>query len=129
MFVVDRRTILEKPALTTAQVNSFFDRLSSSFEDLREELKRLRRVDERFDLVPFMAKPFLEFAPGRCFCVDLALLSEKLNNGPYFLLSSLLPERKREPVFKAWGILFEAYVNWLLRGLEGRHGATFYPDT
>jgi hypothetical protein len=129
VFVVDRKTILEKPALTTAQVNSFFDRLSSSFEDLREELKRLRRVDERFDLVPFMAKPFLEFAPGRCFCVDLALLSEKLNNGPYFLLSSLLPERKREPVFKAWGILFEAYVNWLLRGLEGRHGATFYPDT
>jgi hypothetical protein len=129
LFVVDRKTILENPALSAAQVNSFFDRLSSSFGELRKELKRERLVDERFDLVPFMAKPFLNFAPDKYSCVDLALLSEKLNNGPYFLLSSLLPEDRREPVFRAWGILFEAYVNWLLKGLEGRHGAAFYPDT
>jgi hypothetical protein len=32
-------------------------------------------------------------------------------------------------MFKAWGFLFEAYVNWLLRGIDGRHAAKFYPDT
>jgi hypothetical protein len=52
-----------------------------------------------------------------------------MTNGPYFLLSNKLPENERGRVFKAWGLLFETYVNWLLKGLEGRHSAQFYPDT
>ncbi len=129
VFAINRKTILKNPALSEAQVNSFFDPLSTNFDELRKEFKKDRHVDERFDLVPFMAKPFINFAPDNCACVDVALLSEKLNNGPYFLLSTLLPEDERGPVFKAWGILFEAYVNWLLEGIGGRHGAVLYPDT
>ena len=131
VYVVNRKTILKDPALSAAQLDSFFGPLSSSFEELRTELaeKTKHPVDERFNLVPFMAKPFLTFAPERSICVDVALLSEKLNHGPYFLFRSLLSENKRGPVFKAWGILFESYVHWLLQGLKDRHGALFYQDT
>jgi hypothetical protein len=129
VFAVNRKTILNDPALSESQINSFFAPLSTNFDQLREEFRKERPVDDRFDLVPFMARPFIDFASDNSACVDVALLSEKLNNGPYFLLSSLLPENKRLPVFKAWGILFENYVNWLLEGLANRHGAVFYPNT
>jgi hypothetical protein len=45
------------------------------------------------------------------------------------LLSNKLPKHERSKVFNAWGLLFEAYVNWLLKGLHGRQSARLYPDT
>jgi hypothetical protein len=29
----------------------------------------------------------------------------------------------------AWGLVFEAYVNWLLKSLDGQDSAVFYPNT
>ena len=28
----------------------------------------------------------------------------------------------------AWGLVFEAYVNWLLKSLHAQESAVFYPD-
>jgi hypothetical protein len=129
LFLINRKSILQNSVLTQAQIDSFFDALSMTFDELRSEIRKERPVDERLDLVPFKSKPFLLSAPDNYACVDFGLVTEKMHNGPYFLLSNTLPEDERGHVFKAWGLLFEAYVNWLLKGLHSRNSARFYPDT
>ena len=126
---INRKSILQNSTLSQDQIDSFFDELAMSFDELRSEIRKERPVDERLDLVPFKSKPFFVAAPDVYACVDFGLLTEKLHTGPYFLLSNKLPENERPKVFKAWGLLFEADVNWLLKGLHARHSAQFYPDT
>jgi hypothetical protein len=128
-FIINRKSMLPNSTLTQTQIDSFFDMLSLSFDDLRTEIRKERPVDERLDLVPFKSRPFFVASPDNYACVDFALVTEKLHTGPYFLLSNKLPENERWKVFNAWGLVFEAYVNWLLKGLHGRHCAQFYPDT
>ena len=115
--------------LSQAQVDDFFDTISNEFQTLSSEMRQTRPVDERLDLVPFKAKPLLQTVADNYACVDLSLLTEKLHNGPYFVLSNKLNEEQRENVFKAWGFMFETYVNWLLNSFDGRHCAALYTDT
>jgi hypothetical protein len=128
-LIVNRRVLLQNPTLSQAQVDDFFDTISTEFEQLKVEIRKTRPVDERLDLVPFKAKPLLQTQPDNYACVDLSLVSEKLHNGPYFVLSNRLNERERENVFKAWGFIFETYVNWLLKSFDGKHFAALYTDT
>jgi len=129
LFLTNRRTILQDSNLTQSQIDSFFDMLSMSFDELRLEMQKERPVDERLDIVPFKSKPFFATSVDNYACVDLGLLTEKLHNGPYFLLSNKMPEKERWKVFNAWGLVFEFYVSWLLTSLSGRHAAVLYPDT
>lgn len=129
LLIINRRTILRNPKLTQAQVNSFFDVLSNGFDELQEEVRKGRPADERMDIVPFKAAPFFKTAEDNYACIDYGLFTEKMHNGPYFVLSNKFVESERPRVQKAWGLVFEAYVNWLLRSLNGRHSALFFPDT
>jgi hypothetical protein len=130
IFLLNRKTLLQNANLSQHQIDGFFDLLSMGFDQLRIEVRKGdRQVDERFDLVPFKSKPLFITAPDTYACIDFGLFTEKLHTGPYFLLSNRLPENERGKVFKAWGFLFEAYVNWLLQSLHGRNSAVFYPDT
>jgi hypothetical protein len=97
-------TLMGWLSLNQAQIDNFFDMLSSSFEELPAEIRKERKVDGRFDLVPFKSKPFFEASPDTYACVDFGLLTEKLHNGPYFLLSNKLPTDERWKVFNAWGL-------------------------
>lgn len=36
-------------------------------------------------------------------------------------LANALPSKERPKSLKSWGLLFESYVNWLLKKLDGRH--------
>lgn len=127
--LINRKTMLQDSTLSQSQIDSFFDMLSMNFEELREEIRKERPVDDRLDIVPFKSRPFFVTVPDCYACVDFGLLTEKLHNGPYFLLANKFPEKERWKVFNAWGLLFESYVTWLLRGLDGRHSAQLFPDT
>lgn len=129
IFLVDRTTIIKGGKLSLEQISKFFDSLSMTFSQLRSEFELERDVDDRFDVVPFMRRPFLSLSPDVYMTFDLALFLEKLNNGPYFLLADSLSPDERKSVFDAWGILFEHYVNWLLESVNGKHGASLYTDT
>jgi hypothetical protein len=128
-LLINRKSILDNSTLSQAQIDGFFDVLSMGFDEFRAEIRKERPVDERLDLVPFKSRPFILVSPETYACIDFGLVTEKMHNGPYFLLSNKFPENERGRVFKAWGMLFEAYVNWLLKGLHARHSAQFYPDT
>jgi hypothetical protein len=128
-YLVNRRTIFKDTTFTQTQIDGFFDALSMTFEELRAEVRKERPVDERIDLVPFKSKPFFMTAPDNYACVDFAFITEKMHNGPYFLLANKFAENERWKVFNAWGLIFEEYVNWLLSGLQGRNCVSFFPDT
>ena len=129
IFIMNRKNFVAHGAISQSHIDSFFNSLSLNFDELRKEVRKERPVDERLDLVPFKSKPLLETAANNYACVDFSLVTEKLHNGPYFLLSTLLPKNDRWRIHNAWGLVFEACVNWLLKGLDGTDDAVFYPDT
>jgi hypothetical protein len=129
IVIMNRKNFVAERAVSQAHINIFFDLLALDFEELRTEFQKVRPVDERLDLVPFKSKPLLKTAEDNYACVDFSLVTEKLHSGPYFVLMDLLPTEKRGRVQKAWGLIFEAYVNWLLTPLSGRESAVLYPDT
>jgi hypothetical protein len=128
-FLINRRTLLQASNLSQTQIDDFFDSLSLSFDDLRLEMRKERPADDRFDVVPFKSKPLLLTAPDSYACLDFGLFTEKMHTGPYFLLANKLPSNERWKIFNAWGLLFEAYANWLLLSLSGKYGAVLFPDT
>src|SRR5207253_2915488 len=111
-----RRVCLANSLLSQTQVNAFFDSLSMTFEEFRKTMGTdVRPVDERLDLLPFRAKPFLSVQPEGYACFDTALLAEQLHSGPYFAIwSKLSSQQERDWASSAWGLAFEAYVRWLL---------------
>jgi hypothetical protein len=129
IFIMNRKNFVANSAISQAHIDEFFELLSLDFDELRTEIRKDRPVDERFDLVPFKSTPLWKTAEDNYVCVDFSLVSEKLHNGPYFMLSSRLPVDKRWRMHNAWGLLFEVYVNWLLKSLDGQDSAQFYPDT
>jgi hypothetical protein len=129
IFIMNRKNFVAERAISQCHIDRFFDLLALDFEELRAEIRKVRPVDERLDLVPFKSRPLLKTAEDNYACVDFSLVTEKLHNGPYFLLANLLPEQDRWRVHNAWGLVFERYVNWLLGSLDGRESAVFYSDT
>ncbi len=129
IFLINRQTILQASNLSRAQIDDFFDGLSLSFDDLRLEMRSERPVDERLDVVPFKSRPLLVTAPDNYACLDFGLFTEKMHTGPYFLLANKLPSNERWKIFSAWGLLFEAYANWLLKSLNGKYSAALFPNT
>ena len=129
IFIMNRKNFVADRAISQSHIDSFFDSLSLSFEELQAEIRKIRPVDERLDLVPFKSRPLLKTAEDNYACVDFSLVTEKLHNGPYFLLTNLLPAQDRWRVHNAWGLVFEAYVNWLLGPLDGRESTVLYTDT
>jgi len=49
-----------------------------------------------------------------------------MHSGVYWALFGGLPAEKLPMLFKAWGILFEEYVNWFLSG-RASAAALFHP--
>jgi len=131
VYVLDRRVCLANSLLEHAQINGFFDTLSMTFEEFRKTMgSSARPVDERLDLLPFKAKPFLNVAPEAYACFDTALLAEQLHSGPYFALwSRLSSKQERDWASSAWGLVFESYVQWLLSGIRAHLGGELNFDT
>jgi hypothetical protein len=82
--------------------------------DFKQLLKETRPVDWRYDFSPFKSKPFIELAPNKFHCSDLGFLIEKMHSGVFWALNDGPIQTERPKLFKAWGILFEEYVNWFL---------------
>jgi hypothetical protein len=61
-----------------------------------------------------------EVTPGNFACIDPAFLLEKLHAGAFWLVFENLSADRRNDLFKAWGKLFERYVDWLFSGMSKR---------
>jgi hypothetical protein len=106
--------------ITAAELNAVLSTLSGSMSELRREIARDMATDPRFDFVPFRTNPLVPISTNRLACIDLSFVLEKLHTGVHWAIHDAYRNRdaKRDDLFKAWGILFEEYVHWLLSGIE-----------
>lgn len=106
--------------ITTAELNAVLSTVSGSMSELRREIARDMATDPRFDFVPFRTNPLVPVSTNRLACIDLSFVLEKLHTGVHWAIHDAYGNRdaKRDDLFKAWGILFEEYVHWLLSGME-----------
>jgi hypothetical protein len=131
VYIANRKICLNKSLFDQTQIDGFFDSLSMTFEEFKETMSSSSRpVDERLDLLPFKAKPFLNIAPDVYSCFDPALLAEQLYTGPYFAIwGRLSTKQDRDAASSAWGLAFERYVQWLLSGIQQQLRGSLYFDT
>jgi hypothetical protein len=117
---IDPTVFAEQSKLSDAELNTVLRTVSRPLRDLRREVAREAGTDPRFDFLPFRRYPLLPIVDNRLACIDLAFVLEKLHVGVHWVMHDAYPQRgpKRDDLFKAWGILFEEYVHWLLSGME-----------
>ena len=105
-----------------SELNAVLERVSLDFAGLCEAFKEFLSGDWRYDSVPFRGKPLIRAAGGRMFCADLGFLVEKMHSGTYWVMHDAFSHAERGRLSRAWGTLFEEYVNWFL---DKRHFAEF----
>jgi hypothetical protein len=89
----------------------FFDYVSADSETYAKGVAAKQPSANDFTI--FRDKPmFVE--SGNYFPLDLALLAEKFESGPFWRVHSQLEPGKRENFHSFWGTVFEAYVNWVM---------------
>lgn len=79
------------------------------------------------DFTIFRNKPL--FADVGCFFpLDVAILAEKFDSGPFWRVHEHIPPDDRARFHSFWGSVFEDYINWLFgECVDGKHNQ-FYPD-
>jgi hypothetical protein len=125
LFIINRTSFISSSQATQEEMDLFLSTVSCSLYDLIDAVRSPSSSDPRFDLVPFRAKPLFEVSAGNFACIDPAFLLEKMHGGAFWLICDKLPKGKRSDLFKAWGKLFERYVDWLFRGMSKRPTAFF----
>jgi len=127
-LAIDRKKFGSKSRIPQKDIEAVLATISTTPEEFRRMLGEKRPTDWRFDFVPFKSKPFIEFQPDKFFCGDIGFLVEKMNSGLYWTINDGLPSALRQKLFKAWGILFEEYVNWFLVNRNFKQGLFFWPS-
>ncbi len=125
LFVMNRSSWVSVSQATQEEMDLFLGTVSCSLEDLTSAVLADSSSDPRFDFVPFRAKPLYEVSKGNFACIDPAFLLEKMHAGAFWVICDKLSRDKREDLFKAWGKLFEHYVDWLFQGMSERPAAFF----
>jgi hypothetical protein len=125
LFVINRTSFISLSQATQEEMDLFLATVSCSLEELTNAALADTSSDPRFDLVPFRAKPMYEVSKGNFACIDPAFLLEKMHVGVFWLICDKFPPDNRDDLFKAWGKLFEHYVDWLFQGMSRRPAAFF----
>jgi len=121
---IDRTVFRGQSKIAADELDAFLHTMALPLKQFKELLAAKRPVDWRFDFTPFKGKPLVELHPNKYFCTDLGFLMEKMHSGVYWTLFDAMTDRR--PLFQAWGILFEEYVNWFLNDRKFHSSAIFY---
>jgi len=113
-LAIDRTKFRGESRITEFDFGAVLRTLSIQVEELEAMLEQPGPTDWRFDFVPFRSRPLVEIRPDKFVCPDIGFLIEKMHSGVYWAIFDGLSKVGRWKLFKAWGILFEEYVNWFL---------------
>ena len=92
--------------VTPGAIQAFFSLLSASPEKYQQMLLSSRGPN---DFTAFRDKPLLR-AGSKLDLMDLWMLAEKFESGPFWLIHSKLPGNERSAFHSFWGRLFERYI-------------------
>jgi hypothetical protein len=112
-------------SIPDGQIMCFFDYVAA---DSQSFAKIVAEKNPRpNDFTVFRDKPMFGES-GNFFPVDLALVAEKFESGPFWRVNSQLPDGERNNFHSFWGSVFEAYVNWMIGSSVDGKTNRFYPD-
>jgi hypothetical protein len=126
-MVIDRVNFKGQSRLDQKEIDTVMGLISSTPQDLNRALRSERKTDWRLDFVPLKSKPLIELWPGKFLCSDLGFLVDKMHSGVYWAINDGLSSSDRPKLFKAWGILFEEYVNLFLSDRRFGQPLKFWP--
>jgi len=92
--------------VTPEAIQAFFSLVSASPEKYQQMLLSSRGPN---DFTAFRDKPLLR-AASKLDLMDLWMLAEKFESGPFWLIHSKLPGNERPLFHSFWGRLFERYI-------------------
>jgi hypothetical protein len=116
--------------VSSESIQAFFQLISASPDQYKQALASSQGPN---DFTAFRDKPMLR-AESRLDQMDLWMLAEKFESGPFWLIHSKLP-RQEQPLFHSfWGRLFEKYIADLLvsssdSGLNRVHVGPLFVNT
>ncbi len=125
---IDRKRFMEQSRIDPREMEILLRSISLNIDDFRRLLAETRPTDWRSDFVAFRSKPLIELYSEKCFCADVGFLVEKMHSGVYWAINDGLSSFERPKLFKAWGILFEEYVNWFLADRAFKQPLQFWPS-
>jgi hypothetical protein len=143
LFNVDIKTVFGKLKITEAEVQAFFNLLTSDVASLMTAFTNVpeaeRATQPQFDVRPFRTAPLVYRNDERTIvtCADPAFLQEKISSGAYHTILRALEgeaevrndrdEADRKRFLKQyWGEVFEIYLNTRLRELYPLATNRFY---
>jgi hypothetical protein len=126
-LAIDRAYFSQGTPIPEDDMDATLATLSTKLDALEDVVSNNTLADWRFDSVPIRSKPFLELQPGKFYCADLGLLVEKIHSGVYWAIHDGVGSADRIKLSRAWGLLFEEYVNWFLSDREFRD-FSFHPS-
>ena len=113
-----QQSFFAQTAISTAKVDNFVDELSTTPDSFKKVFER--RLKGKNDFTLFRSKP-LCLVSNHLFCIDVGLLAEKLESGPFWRVHfSLSTDEEKQALHRFWGRLFERYMNWVLTESIGR---------
>jgi hypothetical protein len=92
--------------VTPEAIQAFFSLVSASPEEYQQMLLSSRGPN---DFTAFRDRPLLR-AASKLDLMDLWMLAEKFESGPFWLIHSKLPDNERPLFHSFWGRLFERYI-------------------
>jgi hypothetical protein len=126
-LIIDRIRFKGESQVDQTEIDLLLKHISATPQELADLFKSGRQTDCRFDFTPFMSNPLIELYPGKFFCTDLGFLADKMYSGVYWAINDGLGSKDRPKLFKAWGILFEEYVNSFLSERKFNEPLAFWP--
>lgn len=125
-FLLFHRTgYIKQTELDQRDFDHFLDICAIRLEDVPSEIRRAAEEFPgslpQFDFAVFRQRPILELGNGGLLCLDPFFLIDKLGDGLRHTIRDSLPsaEDKRK-VSKAYGLLFELYVDSIMRQIYPR---------
>jgi hypothetical protein len=107
------------------QIGRFFDYVSANADALSKIVGD--KKPEASDYTVFRNKPLFADV-GYFFPLDIAMLAEKFDSGPFWRVHEYILAEDRGRFHSFWGTVFEDYVNWLFsQCIDGKHNE-FFPN-
>jgi hypothetical protein len=123
-----QQSYFAQTAIPVEKVNKLVNELSDTADDFKKVFER--RLKGKNDFTLFRVKP-LCFVNNHLFCIDVGLLAEKLESGPFWRVHfSLSTDDEKNALHRFWGKLFERYMNWMLSECIGKSNPlnALYPN-
>jgi hypothetical protein len=104
----------ESTAMPADKVERFLDDVSATVETFRSDFTA--KDTSLVDFTGFRDKPLVRQG-DILYPLDLGLLAEKIETGPFWRVFRALPDdQSKEGLHAFWGSLFEEYLKWLFSG-------------